>query len=97
MCVRSEYIFVLECVFSMFVEMSCAHVRVCVHVCVSLQCMFSCTCFPFQHSAQQQHIFQKNQNKPKADSQRGAVGSSFRERFQGFVLTRTERKQNLKG
>lgn len=38
MCVRSEYIFVHGCVFSMFVEMSCAHVRVCMCVCHCSAC-----------------------------------------------------------
>lgn len=100
MCVRSEYIFVhgcvLECVFSMFVEMSCAHVRVCVCVCHCSAC-FPAHIFLFNIQLSSSTFFQKNKNKPKADSQRRAVGSSFRERFQGFVLTRTERKQNLKG
>lgn len=40
MSVRSEYIFVHGCVFSMFVEMSCAHVRVCVCVCVTAAHVF---------------------------------------------------------
>lgn len=93
MCVRSEYIFVhgCECVFSMFVEMLCAHVRVCVTAVHVFLHIFSFSTF----SSAVAHFPKKE--KRKADSQRGAVGSSFRERSQGFVLTRTERRQNLKG